>query len=409
MATDTNVYTGTATIQVLTDITGRLYSPIYTSYTWNLNTIPIIWNAVTGTPPGSSSGTLAATFPQGYVVAYNVYYNVIGEQYNDPGAVNVLLTQLKSGSITIPAPVPQNIPQMWNYGSNLTGINPALKTPYNLNIPPQSINYRFDSTSTFNYPQNDFSWGLIIIVTVTKSCTLGDIDAPLCLDICNADPQSCYVTYAEHCLTPGNEERIGMPICKNYISEYISRGTSTPQIDAATRRYCALRYHGFADLFSPNPNVSPQQQANDLPICACNLTAAGSTDPDLLYNNYYKSLIMKDPALANVPFQPRCLLGQCAAATFLPVGIPPGGCKLPACLNIVTINNDGTINGNVTVNTSAECQNSLFPGENIIVFILIIILVLVVIVIIIYIIRTMTTTNPPKIMTQRVPLKVATI
>ena len=393
------VFVGVATVPVVIGLEGYLFNPLYTTLSLQLDTVNINWGT-TGPPLGANnSNTLNIQIPQGYAVGIEAFYTMTGHWYTDVGGkqswVDTILEEFIPNMPSTPrrasAMVFENDGNNWNY----TATNPFIvPTATQLIGPPDKIYYRFNTTSVFNYQVQNFTWNVIIKMTVTQSCNITNIMAPLCVSLCQSDPLRCFTQYAEFCLSPGNEARIGTPLCKNYLASYITKNGSTAEIDHQVQNYCSAKYSGFNDLFGTNPlnptGLTPDQ-ANDLPICACNIRARGENDPNatVLYDRYFSDLTQKVPGFGNLfgnlGIVDKCALPVCASATFHPLPIPIGGCKVPQCITIIDVTNNGTINGNVEISTNQNCGQIVNPNEETIGNLVIIIVVILVILIIIYI------------------------
>jgi len=390
---DNTIYVGTAVVPLFNNVTAKLGSPIYTLLTFQLNSINIDWGATGAPPEASNNGTLAIQFPQGYAVGLQVSYIMTGHWYTDP-AQNSWVDSIIVGPQVGNAPGKAIAQTFLNDGNdwNYTMSNPfVVTTAPNLNGIPLDVFYRFSSSSLFNYTVENFTWNMLLTITATRSCGIDNITTPICVHVCQSSPNSCIAQYTEYCLSPGNESRIGMDPCKGFLANYINKNGSLPVIDTAVQNYCSAKYGGFNDLFGNDP-VAPSgltpEQLNDLPICACNIRARGQNDPnaDILYQNYFKSLTQQFPGFANVPgIVDKCTLPVCVSATFHPLPIPVGGCKVPECLTFVEVNNDGTINGNVQIDVSQKCGDIVNPEQqtidNIILFIVILFVVIILIIV----------------------------
>jgi hypothetical protein len=332
----------------------------------DFSSLGITWNN-NQKPPGTFSDTLGTTFVEGYKVYYTVFYELLATIYWDTGDTYfrvttvsypdkktvvpdvILRPNVKTGAFTY----------QWAYGTDGSPSIPFYEVPNP--VIPTRITYMFGKTGVGYRPYN-VTWNIHFFVNVVRNCDRNNITAPICMIMCQADPKLCSVDYDEYCLRE-DPNRLASDVCKGYYSEYIGIYASTPDIDAQARKYCA-KYDGFADLFTPSPKRNEEERLKDITICACHLSAKDVPDPDatVLYDRYFNNLVAKFPAFGvyGASIQKRCLLPQCASSNFRPVGVPPSGCTVPQCVNLISIDNNGTINGDIK--TTATCQ-SQFAGN----------------------------------------------
>jgi hypothetical protein len=358
-------------------------------------TIPVTW-ANNQTPPGIGSLNLASTFPPGYMVYYTVGYELSGTIYWDTGDAyfqesTVSFTDKKTvvpGTILRPNIKETGVLRYhWAYGSE----NQPLYVVPN-GVVPSRITFTFGRTG-IKYQPYAVTWNIHYIVNVVRDCSISNITAPICVEMCQADPKLCYVDYNQYCLQ-GSPDLIAKEPCKSYLSQFIDINGSTADIDRQALAYCSSRYDGFADLLESSPKIPDEDRIADITICACHLKAKDVDDPQgtVLYDRYFNNLVAKFPAFAayGASIQRKCLLPQCASSNFRPLGVPVTGCTVPQCFNLISIDNNGTINGNI--NTTASCQSQFNGSGNapsdssftIIVIIIVVILIIFIIVLYFY-------------------------
>jgi hypothetical protein len=348
-------------------------------------------------PPGTFSDTLGTTFIEGYKVYYTVFYELLATIYWDSGDTYFQVTTVSYPDKKTVVPDVILRPNVkdgvftyrWAYGTEGNPSIPFYEVPNP--VIPTRITYVFGKTGSIHYPYN-VTWNIHFFVNVVRNCDMDNITSPVCVATCQADPKLCSADYNEYCLK-GDPNKLATDVCKGYYSEYISIYGSTADIDSQARKYCA-KYDGFEDLFTPSSKRNEDERLKDITICACHLTAKDVPDPDgtVLYNRYFDNLKAKFPAFSTyaTSTQQRCLLPQCASSNFRPVGVPASGCTVPQCVNLISIDNNGTINGNIK--TTASCQ-SQFGGNGdaptdssftIIVIIIVVILIIFILVLYFY-------------------------
>lgn len=357
-----SVYIGKASIDLLTSQTIAPKAEITTSINPNTSPPLVTWTNEKGTqipaPPGTNTNFLGASFPSNYIYKLDVQYKLLGSCYGDAGTkitFNITTVDTKGNSTVevIPPSRSKGLYSYWEYGTKVsywTVANPVIPTSLSITVKHTGINYA---------ARNVF-WTAFYTMTIVNGCSDSRlIDNPVCKSFCLSNPQdiSCVQNYSAYCLG-ANQDAIATPLCLNYYSAYIqAKGGSNGEIDSVIRRYCK-RYKTFGDLFdSTDPNVQ-----KDVELCACHMTSSVQPDPNgtVLYENFYKSLVGQNNIFGQAVFsqQEKCLVYQCRSSPFPSKEIPPGGCKVPQCFNVVVFNNDGTINGGVDIDqTVSGCSS----------------------------------------------------
>jgi len=344
----------------------------------NPGSVGVTWSNGTG-PPGVSSLNLNATFTQGYKVGYMYAYTVTGSMHADPNCDVWMNTEMtNTTSQTFYTFVPQPTKDVWSWGPD-----PGSRLQVNGSGIPEAVAYNFftNNWSSGWYP-NNMTWIMYVTILVAQDCTQENIHSQLCIDICSVNPLSCYQDYSNYCLV-GSSPQLGLdPICTDYFETFIAANNSRPEIDRAAINYCK-KYGGFADLLQHNDKFPDQERARDLPICACFLSASDVPDPNatVLYDRYRDELAKRIPSYASNTIKEKCLVPECASASFLPSDIPAknGGCPVPKCINSVVINNDGTI-GNLDI--SESCGNEI--GIEFAALVIVVLLVIVIVILALY-------------------------
>jgi hypothetical protein len=353
--------------------------------------IPITWQGAA--PDGRSSDTLAATFTQGLQVSYDVKYVLGGYIYVDSGSAqfSVRTVDFFTGQpTTIDVLVPSKGAGLWYYWTFGTADGGAPFTVLN-GVVPRSIQYSVQR-SGINYAAHQMSWQIHYTVTVVQDCNIGNITTQICQDLCISSlSEACYVNYNTYCLQ-GDPSLIATPTCKTFFTKWIAAHGSDENIDTQARKYCSARYDGFADLLEHSPKIPDSERLLDIPICACNLVAKPGPDPGgtVLYSNYFNSIVAQFPGFGvfGASIQQKCLVPACASATFKPAGVGPGGCSVPQCINLISITNDGTVNGDIVATASCQQTAAGSVGLSIATVVVIVIAVLIVIFIVVYFFTT---------------------
>ena len=370
-------WAGTATIPLLSGVDITQFATLRTIQL-NPDKVDVKWNGDGRGPPGAVSQTLASTFTQGYKVAYSCSYRVTGYMYADPGRDAWMNTTLLTSVSSYQTFVPQPTKNYWTYGPD-----PITQIAVNCQGIPTAITYNFYSNDwTVGHYPSGFTWVMYITVLVAQDCTQSNLKSQLCVDICSADIDQCTQEYANYCLG-NNAVNLGDPICTNYYTEYVTAKNSTPEIDRAFIQYCSP-YEGFEDLFEGGGKggITGTRRLKDIQLCACYLTAKDTPDPDatVLYDRYRADLTKKLPSLDTSGIKTQCLVSKCACAKIVPsdISAKTGGCKVPACINDVVINNNGTIKD---LNITGSCGGS---GNVLYVIAFLLVLLIVIVLVVLY-------------------------
>lgn len=345
-------------------------------------------------PEGTSNGTLQATFTPGYVVSYNVTYELNGSMYTDPYKdsyfdIYTNYTNSANSVVRMYNSTSQSTKSVWNYGPN--GDLPVIKVSP-LPAPPLGITY---STRTTNVCQCGTVFGndcchrptgvtlnMYVTINVALNCGTSNLGLPICRDICSANPEACKVDYDTFCLDNNNPDNIALPYCTSFYGNWIKNRGSDTYIDTQAKLYCRKYYKGFEDL---NPNngdskIPILKRQYDTQICSCNLTTPDEAiDPGLtLYQNYFDNLVKQYPGYATYGEQVRCTFNPCATSLFLTKEIPVKGCQVPQCINDVSVDNAGVINGDINISTVISGCGTIVNGSLWDAMILIVIVVIVI-------------------------------
>jgi hypothetical protein len=351
----------------------------------------ITWDPPSG-PPGVGSYVIQSSIPKGYIVSYDVEYQLTGYMYTDPDKNTYFnLTTYYNRINQPPAPIytsiPQNVPKYWRYGPNSD--NPGVKVS-GLGGAPSSLSYVTTTTNVCQcgaignfccHTPTGITLNIIVTINVANNCGSNNLSEPICREICSSNPGPCKVGYDEHCLNNKFPDRIADPVCLSFYGNWIKNNASDTFIDTQAKLYCRQYYKGFGDLDPKgnNTNRTVAQRQYDLQICGCNLTAPGEDlDPGIkLYQNYFDNLVAQHPGYSSYGEQVRCTYNYCASTLL---------CNVPQCIIDPSVDNSGNINGGVNITISAEC-NKILNGDtdtSILNIILIVVLILVIIIIFVY-------------------------
>lgn len=353
-------YTGTASISVLNNAD-------LPPNTWISVRIPpsihVDWHG--NAPQGRSDDTLFATFTQGYEVSYTVQYVLGGTIYIDSGSAQFVeqTVDARTGEIqpvnTLNPTKGAGLWYYWQFGT--ANGSPPYTVP--VGVLPGAIRYSVQRSGV-KYAPYGMTWHIYYTINVALSCTPANITTQICRDICLGSlSESCHIAYDNYCLA-GDPKLLATDTCKDFYTKWIAVNGSDEGIDRQARAYCSAKYRGFQDLFEGRPGIPEADRLRDIQICSCNLVAEPGPDPEgtVLYQNFFNSLAAQFPGFGvfGASIQQKCLVPACASSAFKPAGVGPGGCKVPQCISLasVTVENGGTINGNVTIDSSTSCQQT---------------------------------------------------
>ena len=382
-----------------------LFSSTTTLINWDQTNIP---PQLVNTTPTSVANIV------GFDVAYDTRILINGQVRRDCSSTPfTMITLNDTNNITTTIRVNSNTADTGSSGTTFwTNGNPSLLIP-GIPITQDQWNQILNGSArvtldTFRIPQSaiffistdvcaaynayNYTLTFLLRIYVTTNCQGNNLLSPVCTQFCTVNQDVCFSRYLNFCLNP-QTPIIGVTSqCRDFFADYLTTHRSK-NLDIGLVNYCK-KYKGFADLFNADSTVgTPEQRAIDLDICACHLSSSTEPDPDatVLYRNFQASLAQQVPYFNNVGFISQCLVPQCASSSFKPTAIPPTGCNLPQCLNILSFNNNGTINGNVIIDQNSECasiSNNNGPTHYTWTYILVVVIVVfIVILFLLYIFR----------------------
>jgi hypothetical protein len=359
--------------------------------------LPIVWDNGQA-PDGFQNNTLKSPVPNGYSVMTTIYYAVSGTWPSSlaeyPNQVLVYLIDSKNPTVIRSDYVSVNTKdsfwENWLYGPPVNGnvVPPDFLTtnptpPYQVTgnpkimLPDQIQLQVLCRGSGCAYTLRNFTFQILIRITVTRDCTTANIDSEVCKTICISNPTSpaCSTVYFDYCLTR-DPALVATPVCKNYLISYINVNQgSNYNIDEQITRYCRKYDKGLEDFIKRT-----EDNPDDRNLCGCNISAdASDIRSTKLYSNFYQSLVKLFPGFSELGYKEKCLFGPCANSDFVYAGVGRA-CNVPACIQVSVINNDGTIGGNVNVDQSC----SQYTGFGYIFYIVVIFVVIVVVIVVLY-------------------------
>jgi len=382
-----------------------------TNITWDNNEFPDGW----------AGNTPTSNIPGGYVVKYDIYYALSGwwkfPITQVPPTIIYLWDYYDLSNLRvdyIPVNYYPDVNPNWSYGppvlfgpipSDYLQKSPTGQKPF---VIPNSQGINIPGSVSINVPRDgpfsdirSFTFQVLLRITVSRDCST-NIEAPICKEICAANPRSdaCFTAYAGYCLNPDNPERIATSTCYNYLVSFVNNGGRSALIDDQAIRYCEKKYSGLQQFYDATAGKDPV----DFNICACNIKSREADDPKatVLYQNYFDSVVNQFPGFNTLGQKEKCVFSPCASSDIGYAGMPPNGCNVPACVAIAQINNNGTINGNVTIDQNISgcgqyTDDSVSPWV-----VAVVVIVLVLILVLLFLILYYGSPSPPKNNTPKV-------
>ena len=269
--------------------------------------------------------------------------------------VNIQLWQGEEGSLST---IDNSNIQSTN-GSNYCdppGFNPNNCPKWVYNLPSIDVSVSVvqvvpwnDGTGP-NQGVDDFSMSAQMTVTLTLECSSEfGLNSQICFETCtfNQDNlKTCYPSYRDYCLVntlnPADINIFTNQNCINFFEDYIGQLGTNATIDNDLENACSKKF--------PFPSIDAYDNANSnvQNICACHL-------PVEIYNNLQETLVAEFPGFQFVGEDKRCLFPTCASSNFLTQEIGKA-CKVPACINLASVTNNGTLKGGVNIKQTNDCQ-----------------------------------------------------
>lgn len=203
-----------------------------------------------------------------------------------------------------------------------------------------------------NQPVTGFGMIVNANITLSLSCnTPTELESGFCLEFCTelSNQVACYPTYREYCLSGANENLtiFGSTGCYQFFQDYIKDTGPNSEIDTLLTGACSQKISGLEAFNSETETVQN--------ICACHLNPQ-------FYNNIRTSLNNQIPGSKLIAEPAPCLFTPCVDSNFKS-DVTGKICPLPACVNVASITNNGTVSGNNTITQSANCADISAPGS----------------------------------------------
>ena len=198
-----------------------------------------------------------------------------------------------------------------------------------------------------NYNVTNFTLEVVANISLTVSCQTGpELESDFCLTYCSTDANQelCYPQYRDFCLkekgADGNINLFTNKSCDVFFEDYLGNVGPKAEVDNYLLAACS-QYKNVDEFNAADSNIQY--------ICACHLDKG-------IYDRLRDSLIAEFPGFKTIDENERCLFPPCVSnATKWPTRDIGRFCRLPACINMASINNDGTIKGGTQI--TQACQN----------------------------------------------------
>ena len=207
----------------------------------------------------------------------------------------------------------------------------------------------WNNNGGISYDVGTFTLEVVANISLFVSCQTGpELESDFCLTYCSTDTNQelCYPQYRDFCLkekgADGNINLFTNKSCDVFFEDYLGNVGPKAEVDNYLLAACS-QYKNVDEFNAADSNIQD--------ICACHLDKG-------IYDRLRDSLIAEFPGFKTVDENERCLFPPCASnATKWPTRDIGRFCRLPACINIASINNDGTIKGGTQINQNNACQN----------------------------------------------------
>jgi hypothetical protein len=241
-------------------------------------------------------------------------------------------------------------------------LNFSANSPFNINY--KGIIYWADNINLAQYncgndlDTMDFTLIILVTVKIQEYCTT-NLESSICQRYCNETPSLCVQPAINYCFDGTlsySSKLLTSSFCPNFIQTVLSRndleGSPNLIIDNKINQLCK----GLGVTPSNYKNIT-QGGTNDLELdakvrdlCACHFDQE-------VYDNFYDQVIQKYPVLAGIATK-QCLFPECTGSSryksFKMLG--SNVCPSISCINVATINNNGTIDGPLTIEQTNVCK-----------------------------------------------------
>jgi hypothetical protein len=222
----------------------------------------------------------------------------------------------------------------------------------NYDIKAIAWNQNFDCD---NYAASNMTIIVTMKVTLTVTCdNTAEINSTFCSNFCTQNATNldlCKNQYIDFCLVQkdvnGDINIFTNDACQTFIKDYIGTNGPKAEIDNPLTAACSQKISGLTAFNSSSKTIQN--------ICACHLNPQ-------FYDNIRTSLNNQIPGSKLIAEPAPCLFTPCVDSDFKS-DISGKPCPLPACVNIASITNDGTVSGNNTITQSANCADISAPGS----------------------------------------------
>jgi len=201
---------------------------------------------------------------------------------------------------------------------------------------------------------NGFTLNLVITVKIDLICSEGGLVSGTCLSTCSEQEYQslCFSAYNQYCLVETDTNNklnvFGATGCYQFFSQYIQDTGPSAALDTALTQACSS-ITGVDSLI--NSSTTTQN------VCACHLNST-------IYTNLQNDLDKEFPGSQLVDVPAACLFPICVTSGLKSMSTTKV-CPVPACINIASINNNGTVTGgSETINQNIpNCVNLARKGS----------------------------------------------
>jgi hypothetical protein len=198
----------------------------------------------------------------------------------------------------------------------------------------------------------------VLNIRLVIPCDEINLETSFCTSICKPtagnfkNANACLDDYLSFCFSEG---LTGDAIiwnnnsCQTYFEDYIQEINPTSEIDEKLTEFCSVKVPGVDD-FNSLTNINQKN------LCGCHL------DPKI-YENIRKDLQNEFPGSILAGEIAQCLFPGCTDSPFKAV-VTGKTCPVPKCINIASINNNGTIKGGGDIiQDDKDCEDLAGKGS----------------------------------------------
>jgi hypothetical protein len=240
-------------------------------------------------------------------------------------------------------------------------VNRTIEIPSLQSVNLKAVGGTNDKPADCTYPIRVTIEVIIEISVFIDSYCLSNFENNICQTYCGANQDLCIPLSLNYCfntITPFTSKIFNGDFCPNFIQTALSQGKGSLVYDRKINQFCKSmgvtpsNYKEVTTGAGKDPNLDIKIKQ----LCACHFDQE-------VYDNYYNQLIQLYPQLANLATK-QCLFPECTGVnlyksyTMLNANV----CPNISCINVSTLNNNGTISGGVTIDQSNYCK-SVFEGS----------------------------------------------